>query len=327
MDVRGRMGTPYYLQGLPTPEEGPTSSYWRGAEETYDLRLMDDDGNLRHEWRSFILDTLYGFWAQKGYMTPEAWSTVWIAGSAITKQWRKPDNFGDLDVLIGVNIPKFISMNPKFSGFSEKMISNHFNAQFREELHPQTGNVNDFEVTFYVNEGSADIRDINPYAAYNVSEDEWTVDPIEMPTDYNPDEAIPQEWWDAIQREIDQAKEYYELVTGLLADAQRYPPGDPHWTSLNALIRRTSKAAADLFGSIHQERQKAFAGGGEGYLDFYNFRWQAHKRFGTTKFLHYVKSQLKEVEQDTEALTYGYEIKQPEAALQEAMWAQNKEWG
>ena len=108
---------------------------------------------------------------------PEAYCHVWLAGSAVSYQWGAARKPADLDCLIGVNYIQFRKANQQYKALSDRDISDMFNEGFRKEIHPITANfLEAFELTFYVNVAS-DIRKIKPYAAYSVTNDDWTVQP------------------------------------------------------------------------------------------------------------------------------------------------------
>lgn len=303
-----RMGTPYedlYQQVLATqPELEPSSGgYFIAPKGVLDERLFEGD-RIRQDVRAHLLNMLYGFWNQR-YSEPEQWSKVWIAGSQITPQWREK---GDLDVLIGLNMARFFKANPHLRGFPEKVIAKHLNSEMREELW-----VDDLwgwaEATFYVNPKTGfDIRNIRPYAAYNLSDDEWSVAPPDLPEDWS-EESIPQHWRQSVGAEIEQAQQILDRYERCKRTLQGVPTDSPGWVNTMHELRLITEQARNLFEAIHGERKRAFQGeagiAGEGFHDYYNYRWQAHKRAGTVKALSAMKNAAIAAEQATRERKYG----------------------
>ena len=167
----------------PVHVQGSATSYFSAPESELDPRLFS--GMELKGWvRNGILHLLFDFLKER-YTNPESWSHVWIAGSGVSYQWSAAREPGDLDVLIGVDYIKFRRSHPQFAGLSDVEISKMLNEDFRNYLQPDTANWNGFEVTFYVNPGATDIRSINPYAAYDLTHNEWTVHPTQQGAPHN----------------------------------------------------------------------------------------------------------------------------------------------
>ena len=159
----------------PVQIQRSATSYFSAPEEDLDPRLFT--GHHLNGWvRNGILQLLFGF-LNDAYRHSDLWCHVWLAGSGVSYQWSAAREPGDLDVLIGVNYVQFRKAHPEYVGLSDVEISKMLNEDFRNNLQPETENWNGFEVTFYVNPGATDIRTINPYAAYDLTHDEWTVNP------------------------------------------------------------------------------------------------------------------------------------------------------
>lgn len=94
--------------------------------------------------------------------------------------------------------------------------------------------------TAYVNANSWDIRDIKPYAAYNVTDDTWAVKPIHEPNGHEFDST---EWY------------YFE---GIAAQAR-------HALGLKEPAR--TRACTNLWNFIHKDRGRAFGPDGSGAFD------------------------------------------------------------
>ena len=303
-----RMGTPYgelYRQVVDQQVELEPSSggYFIAPKGVLDERLFE--GDILHEGiRQQLLQMLYGFWASR-YADAESWSTAWIAGSQITPQWREK---GDLDILIGIDMPRLLRANPNFKGFPEKVIAKHLNTELREGLWED-----DLwgwaEATFYVNpKTGTDIRNINPYAAYNLTTGEWDVVPPELPSDWS-EESIPRDWQETVNNEIAQAATIVDRFETARRELDGVPEMSPGWTNAMHQIRLVTEQAESLYSSIHGERRNAFQGqfgqGGQGFHDFYNYRWQAHKKAGTVKALSMIKDAARAAENALREARYG----------------------
>lgn len=261
-----------------TIEEG-RSSFFSAPKSTTDPRIIEGD-RVRSEIREGLLTLLYVFWRTR-YNDPESWSRVWIAGSALTQQYDEADLM-DLDVLIGVDMTAFRAANPEFRGASQFEIQSMFNAEFRQHLQPRTTNwLGQFEVTFYVNADATDIRAINPYAAYDLTRDEWTVRPPRLEAEHDPEAALSPDERRALESVDQRAQELVDAWNEALASYQATSPGSPQHHNASTRMRQTASQAEALFDQIHQERKGAFSFTGTGYADFRNVRWQHGKKTGT----------------------------------------------
>lgn len=271
------------------------SGYFAQRANGLDPALFEHGDHLRAEVRIQILKTLYEFWASH-FAHARSWSTAWIAGSGITTAWNADREAGgapgDLDVLIGVDYHGFFHWNPQYRGNSEASLAAMFNQQLHDGLWGLTDhtviNGSVYELTYYVNPGGSDIRQINPYAAYNVSDDTWTVHPVEVPAGFS----------DAFFSNADRARVLYdqqhaqEIVDtfnharqSVLAAVTHSPEWVNKVTALHDVVRR----GAVLFDDIHDGRRVAFNPGGQGYFDPANYRWQAGKGNGTVPALRVMK--------------------------------------
>ena len=195
------------------------------------------------------------------------------------------------------------------------------NEALKQDLWPSTAQTNlsgsTYEVTWYVNPNSADIRFIHPYAAYNVTDDEWTVHPPELGPDWDPDATFPKEWWQQISRERSEARkllgEYASLVRALKTTTN--PGVRANW---GAQLEHVVKRASEMFRNIHNERRNAFGPDGAGYKDWFNFRWQAHKRNGIVPALHALASLEAEARTERQSAVYGHVLVDSETALRAA---------
>lgn len=320
-------GDPLIRRAMQTPvrvEPGASSFFSRPTNEL-DPAIMGN-GKVLSGVRIWILGTLHTFWNRQGYQASHRWSTVWLAGSGITYQWSAGREMGgapgDLDVLIGVDFPSFFANNPTWAGTPEVDMANVFNDQFRQSLDPLTAattiNGTTYEVTFYVNPAAADIRNIHPYAAYNLNTESWTVPPPHLPADWDPRRVFGDSWFEQWHRESGEARSIYSRYRNQLMELRSTgSPADV--ASIGAAMHHTLKEAHDWWESVHGERHKAFAPGGNGYADYYNARWQAHKKDGSIGVVHQLDAIWNEGHKDLAIQCYGDVI--PDAQHATAMAA------
>lgn len=269
------------------------SSFYSRPTPDLDPALFPRTSDVMYpEVRRWILTTLYTYW-DRVYQFPHEWSTVWVAGSGVTYQWSGGraigDQPGDLDVLIGVDWDGFRAMNPRMAEASDADIAEVMNDQFHAELWPQTARAvlpmggTPFEVTWFVNSEATDIRAINPYAAYDVSTDSWTVHPREMAEDWDPRLVYPKQWFDQIDHEGTDVEELratfaqlQDEVRGQFQGGSLTPQGVNTATRIHDVLQR----GHGMWDELHGSRRVAFSPEGHGYDDFYNVRWQDSKEHG-----------------------------------------------
>lgn len=277
-----------------------STSYFSEPSDTLDPQLFE--GKILKSWVRQGLLTLLNDHLNKTYRHPETWSTAWLAGSGVSYQWAAARTPGDLDCLVGVDMVQFRKANPEYMGLSDGEIAEDINEGFRADLQPLTADWNSYEVTFFVNRGAADIRAIHPYAAYNLTFQDWTVAP-----DPHPAPPVHPDWEAAVSSDAALANKVVTRYTQALQDVTQ---------SHNGAVRRNAEARLTaamqqgnaLYNDIHTNRSQAFAPGGEGYADFNNYRWQAGKREGTVQALRKIHSHSRSLQHSTEAATYGIEL-------------------
>jgi hypothetical protein len=286
------------------------SGYFSKPDIGLDPHLFDSSNNLKPAVRTRILELLYDFWKGR-YNAPHRWSTVWLAGSGASHQWgaeREASGPGDLDILIGVDFLKFRQANPKFVGFSDDMMAAQMNKEMHDQLWPTTAQYDfggrQYEVTFYINPGAKDIRDISPYAAYDVTHGHWTVKPIELPGDWGP-QSLPADWWEKFDRDTAYGRRLIETYNAQAEEVSKHQLGTPQWWNATTALRHTTRQALDLFDEIHLGRKAAFLGGGKGFLAFENARWQVGKGSGIIDALRAIKAAHDEALRDSRAALYG----------------------
>lgn len=217
----------------------------------------------------------------------EQWTMLWLVGSGIGYQWAADRGNGDLDVLLGFDYDKFVEMNPRFQYMSREEIAQSTDDMLKRHIWPKTAHTvfspgdTPYEVTYYLNPFTENfdqsIENIYPYAAYNISEDHWTVRPM-TPEEYG--KPFPVEFERQANENKDTAEKLvnrYNVLTSQLATAH---PGTPLWHNLTASKTLLIHHIKTMFDTIHLGRKQAFSSQGEGYGDFYNYQWQKAKADG-----------------------------------------------
>jgi hypothetical protein len=280
-----------------------STSYFSAPSSELDPKLFQ--GNHINSWvRSGILTMLFEYLV-KQYADPHAWTHAWLAGSGVSFQWEASRDPGDLDCLVGIDYVKFRQSNPEFIGYSDVEISKTFNEGFNEELMPHTRNWEGYELTYYVNPQS-DIRDINPYAAYDLTADEWIVYP-----DRNPQPPYSRAWEQKTMRDEDMAEDMIRKYADALNEV-RNTANPAYRVNAERKLQLAMEQAVAFYDDIHQNRHIAFSKVGSGYADFNNYRWQAGKRSGVIQALRAIKEHKTAIESDVQKKTYGIEL--PDAA-------------
>jgi hypothetical protein len=279
--------------------EPAETSYFSKPSVGLDPRLFRN-GNFQGSVRSAILQLLFNHLNAR-YTGAESWSHVWLAGSGVSYQWAAHRDPGDLDCLIGIDYPRFRASNTRLSGLSDQEIASTLNEEFREELHPITGEfLGAFELTFYVNVRS-NIVDIKPYAAYSLTDDTWTVTPSMETVEANP------AWLNAIENDrlmaIDILSKYVNAKT-------KYEQASNEGIKANARseMRMAMSQGISLYDSVHSERSNAFSPAGEGYSDFSNYRWQAGKQSGVIQSLRRLKDEMDAEDEALNKSKYGVDL-------------------
>jgi hypothetical protein len=296
-------------QARPISVEPSETSYFSKPGAGLDPRLFRD-GKLIPSVRSMIYRVLLTH-LKEHYKSPESYIHIWLAGSAVSYQWSAARKPADLDCLIGVNYLQFRQSNPEYRALSDKQISQMFNENFRE-LHPLTSNFLDtFELTFYVNVQS-DIRTIKPYAAYSLTNDDWTVQP-ELKT------VPPNRQWDRkVESDKSMALDILSRYSKALSDIGAATT-DTARLNAEAALKLAVEQGASLFEDIHQGRKYAFSPSGQGYADVHNYRWQAGKASGTVQALKQLKEIATMTKKQFEEQTYGQELPTSSTLIRRAL--------
>jgi len=297
-------------QSAPVSINPGSTSFFSAPSEVLDPRLIRNN-KVIPAVREAVLSALYGH-LSKTYSSPESWTNVWLAGSGVSHQWAAHRDPGDLDCLIGVDYPTFRQANDRFKGLSNQEIASTLNEGFRLELHPLTNNfLGSFELTFYVNVQS-DITKIKPYAAYSLTADDWTVEPV------NEHAKIPTAWENKAERDVTMAYDIidrYQQSLNALSAAQNLAA---RVNAENTLKLAASQGSA-LFEDIHKGRSAAFSESGSGYSDYANFRWQYGKEKGVVQALRQLHDVATSSQKAHEASLYGAELPSASTLIRRAV--------
>jgi len=288
------------------------TSYFSAPAQELDPKLFE--GRHMRSWaRTGVLTVLKDFLALK-YRHSDLWAHAWIAGSGVSYQWQAAREPRDLDCLVGVNFVQFRKANPEFAGLLDKEIAEQMNEEFHTELQGQTENWNGYELTFYVNPQATDIRTINPYAAYDLKYDEWTVTP-------DPQAQPPKnaEWDQIVDNDRQQALQARTRVTQAVQDIQT-AHNEPLKRNAEVRLNAAAQQANALYSQIHENRSMAFSPTGSGYGDFHNYRWQAGKRAGTIQDLRSLRKYLTSNAQEL----YGVELPSTSTLIRRAALYRNQ---
>lgn len=276
-----------------------STSYFSAPASELDPKLFQ--GMQLQPWvRTGVLSLLFDYLARH-FSNPHQWTQVWLAGSGVSYQWEASREPGDLDCLAGIDYVNFRRFNTEYAGYSDSEIASMLNEGFNAELMPNTRNWHGYELTFYVNEQS-NIVDINPYAAYNLTTDSWTVAPEE-----NPQPPYSRAWEQRTLRDEDTAKEMVSRYSSALQEV-RSATNPAHRLNAEKKLQLATEQATVFYDDIHAGRKVAFSKIGAGYSDFNNYRWQAGKRSGIVQALRTIKELKDSEEKQRQVQTYGVEL-------------------
>ena len=271
------------------------SSYFSRPSNILDPNLFEGE-HLRPNVRETIL-RIYMDYMGTHYNDPSNWSMVWLAGSGISFQWAANRGNGDLDVLFGIDYSRFVTDNPEFMYFDRYEIAEIITTDLRKNLWPLTAHtyfgMGEYELTFFLNDsveaGADSIVHIHPYAAYNLTKNQWTVKPPNLPA--KPASAYPSSYYEQAESNKEAASALVERYNSVRREGATIRPGSPQDVN-NARHKALVRAeASSLFDSLHLGRKMAFSNQGEGYGDFYNFQWQHAKQHGVINALNEIINQ------------------------------------
>lgn len=301
--------------------KGGASGYFSQPEETLDPHLFSDK-RLLPNVRNTITGRLIAFLQRDLKLNkPESWIRVYLAGSGITYQWSADRGNGDLDVLLGIDRTNFNSANPSHARLGEDDLAHLLDTALRERLWPTMSSTNlngkNYEVTFFYNAGThGDIRNINPYAAYDVGDDRWVIEP---PAETAATHKFPQSWAEDAANDqlygLHLISRYGKAYGDLKSSAQH----SGSYLNASSQINVITAEARALLDSIHVGRRTAFQGGGQGYLDRSNYRWQKAKESGLIKALSELTGVRARAIEEAEEKLYGGKLPSAEDLKLRAM--------
>jgi hypothetical protein len=297
-------------QAEPVAVEPSETSYFSAPGAGLDPRLFRS-GKLTPAVRAMVIRILFEHLKTK-YSNPEAYCHVWLAGSAVSYQWSAARKPADLDCLIGVNYIQFRQANQQYKALSDKDIASMLNEGFRNEVHPNTSNFLDaYELTFYVNVQS-DISKIKPYAAYSLTNDDWTVQPEVKSAPHN------KSWDKKIAQDKSMATDILSRYAQALTSISSATTDTARRNAESALKLAVDQGAA-LFEDMHHGRKYAFSESGQGYADMHNYRWQSGKASGVVQALKKISDISNRSKKEFESQTYGMELPDASTLIRRAL--------
>lgn len=310
-------------QDQPRPSlAGGASGYLSPPRSDLDPALFGTGNVLHHNVAGIVLRPLTSFLAHQGFRGMGHWLRAWLAGSAVTYQWGADRGNGDLDVLLGIDRVPFDLDNPDYDEFGDDQLAGEINERLKAGLWPRTAdtkiNGRVFEVTYFYNPGtSTDIRKISPYAAYDLITSRWIVPPPELPR--RPASQFPRSWFEAAQEDTEATAELLSQYNFNTEQQRIHPPGSRAYINAGAALNLVTAAAQARLTDIHHGRTLAFQGGGEGYGDWHNFRWQRAKASGAVKALSGLVGVRERAEEDAEGELYGGPVRGADELVRRAM--------
>lgn len=226
----------------------PEGRYWGPNSAQNDQRLFNGD-HLRPEVRRYILDRVGSYLRQYGEW--RRWTKVYFLGSEAAK-WV-PFN-GDTDIILGMDFDAFRDENVQYEEMDDAEIASSLTSSMWKLLNvsghyftlADGQRVGPFDVTYFLNPEAWDIRKLHPYAAYDVTDDDWAVHPLEVPSDWDA-RRLPESYWD-----------YAESLVAEIRAIGELPAEERH------------RMAANLFQELHSHRADAFGDEGKGIYDLSN---------------------------------------------------------
>lgn len=305
-------------QYAPVDVQESSTSYFSQPSEGLDPSLFDGE-HLRPHVRDWIIDTVHDF-LDDHFLGSRLWARIWIAGSGVSYQWSADRDPADLDLMLGIDYVPFRQYNQTYAGMSDAEIARDINVLMYSQLYPDIDGVSfggtNFEVTVYANlgvhAGDDGVKFIHPYAAYDVTGDQWTVRP-----ERHPRVSVHPSW--NITVESDRVRG--EKIVRSYGDALRQVRGaqnPAHRVNAERTLNLTLEAARGLYDEIHAGRKAAFGPAGHGYADFHNYRWQAGKSTGVVQAMKRMKDYKDAAEKSAEVETYGMELPDHETLIRRA---------
>lgn len=294
----------------PVSVAGGSSSYWLDPADSLDPVLFDGS-RMKAGIRQELMGTIRQF-LDATYMGSEQWLRVWLAGSGASFRWHAEETGKDLDILLGVDFVGFRKANEHYRGMGDAEIASHLNDEMRTHLWPYTADwMGRYEVTWYVNPRSQDIRDISPYAAYDLVADAWTVPPSKDAP------VVTDEWEGAAESWRLRAKSAVQRYSSALTEVQNASSAVQR-VNAEGRFRLAVEQAATLYDVVHQGRKTAFSPIGAGYDDISNYLWQTGKQEGWVQALRSIKDYHVQAQQALHEQTYGVALPDADTLVRRA---------
>jgi len=251
----------------------PSGRIFSAGKGGLDPRLFDTKSRIMlPEVEEDTMGAIDSVWGSK-YDNWKHWSRVYLAGSQASEWWGN----NDFDVLVGINHSLIRYAEPQFKEMSDdeidKQLTNELKSALNDEDYQPPWDDDIWHRTFYCNPNSWDIRNIKPYAAYDITNRRWAVDPVQAGPD-----------WSALKLPESLFDEGEALVKQIDA-IERLP--DP---------QRTGRGAA-LWDYLHSDRGRAFSAKGSGVFDPGNAVWKyldMHPAEPLTRLLDMKREHLKQ---------------------------------
>jgi hypothetical protein len=287
-----------------------TSSFDVEPAGTLDPDLFDGK-RMKPEVRMHLLSTLSAFISTR-YGGVNEWLRAWLAGSGASYRWHSSAGLRDLDILLGIDYIAFRRANPSFVRMGDAEIARHLNDDLRHGLWPTTEHWQDqYEVTWYVNPHSWDIRQIKPYAAYDLIYDGWTVPPSMDAPRVGPDWALQA---DLYRQRAQTAVQRYSQSLAELQSANN----PAHRRDAELRFHMAVDQSVALFDTVHNSRRAAFSTVGGGYDDFGNYLWQQGKKTGWINALRTIKEYSVQATREAQQQNYGLELPDVDTLIRRA---------
>jgi hypothetical protein len=238
----------------------PTGAQFSTQKQHLDPAIFTPAEQMWPQVRDWCLSEVNYFW-QPRYGSWWEWAKIYLAGSTASYWWTGDNDF---DLLVGVDSVKCHRAHPELPVDQPELCA-HFNEEFKEGFNREEvavpGHAEPYSLTLYANPYSYDIRNIRPYAAYDISDNIWAVHPAKLPRGFSA-KALPRSFWETVARMADH-------IHDILDEPE--PERSEH--------------AAELLEALHRGRQAAYSGVGSGVFDQRQILWLALERLGVLQDL------------------------------------------
>lgn len=241
----------------------PTGAQFSAQKQHLDPAIFTPAEMMWPQVRDWCLSEVNYFW-QPRYGNWWTWAKVYLAGSTAS-YWWSGDN--DFDLLVGVSSYYLARAHPEMAGLAldQAQLCAHFNEEFKEGFNRDAvavpGHAEPYSLTLYANPNSYDIRNIRPYAAYDISDNIWAVHPAKLPRGFSA-KSMSRTFWEQVAKMADHIKD-------VLAEPEP---------------ERTERAT-ELLEQLHHGRQLAYSGQGTGVFDQRQIMWLTLERQGVLQEL------------------------------------------